>query len=197
MLAKAVSAGIDWVTYLPLALCAIRMVPNADTGFSSYEIAFGRRMSGPLDIVYSGWVEDRFQVDDVSAEKNYSITELESLALVSSVCHFEHYLYGQSFVAHTPCLALISSGHLNKRSRRLALKLQEYDVELRHRPGSSNANADGMFRKSWDLEDVAGLGSSDPPGEADRDMRGPEEEGRKDMNRKRSTERTYKTCVCI
>ncbi len=80
MLAKQVSAGVDWVTYLPLALCAIRMVPNADTGFSSYEIAFGRRMSGPLDIVYSRWMEDRFKVNDVSAWVETLVDRLKILS---------------------------------------------------------------------------------------------------------------------
>ncbi len=65
MLAKATEAGIDWVTYLPLAMCALRMVPNRDTGYSPYELTFGRKMHGPLDIVYEGWVEEKFENLDV------------------------------------------------------------------------------------------------------------------------------------
>ena len=57
MLAKATEAGIDWVTYLPLAMCALRMVPNRGTGYSPYELAFGRKMHGPLDVIYASWVE--------------------------------------------------------------------------------------------------------------------------------------------
>ncbi len=57
--------GLDWVSYLPLALCAIRSIPNRDTGFSPFELAFGKRMCGPLDIMYAGWVEDAFQKSDV------------------------------------------------------------------------------------------------------------------------------------
>lgn len=39
---------------------------QSSTGFSPYEIAFGRQMMGPLDILYSGWVEDRYQMSDIT-----------------------------------------------------------------------------------------------------------------------------------
>ncbi len=66
MLAKAVNNGIDWVSFLPMALFAIRQVVNRDTGFSPHELVFGRKMRGPLDIVYAGWVEDVYREWDVS-----------------------------------------------------------------------------------------------------------------------------------
>ncbi len=55
MLAKATAHGIDWVTFLPMALFAIRQVPNRDTGFSPHQLVFGRNMHDPLDILYVGW----------------------------------------------------------------------------------------------------------------------------------------------
>ncbi len=112
-------------------------MPSPTDKFVVYTDASGVGVGGCLHAVRGS---EEFPVAFFSrqlrgTEKNYSITELESLALVSSVCHFEHYLYGQSFVAcmdHKPCFALISAGHLKKHLRRLALKLQEYDVELRY-----------------------------------------------------------------
>ena len=67
MLAKAVDNGVDWATFLPMALFAIRQVANRDTGFSPHELVFGRKMRGPLDILYAGWVEDVYKEWDVSS----------------------------------------------------------------------------------------------------------------------------------
>ncbi len=57
MLSKAVEAGLDWVDFLPLALFALRQVPNRDVGFSPHCIVYGRDVMGPLDILYEGWVD--------------------------------------------------------------------------------------------------------------------------------------------
>ncbi len=42
MLAKAVDSGVDWADFLPLALFAMRQVPNRFTGFSPHQLVFGR-----------------------------------------------------------------------------------------------------------------------------------------------------------
>ncbi len=65
MLAKAVEGGMGWVQYLPMALSAIRMVPNRDTGISPYELAYGRKYHGPLDVLYAGWIEECYATTDV------------------------------------------------------------------------------------------------------------------------------------
>ncbi len=58
MLAKAIKLGVDWVTFLPLALFALQQVPNRETGFSPHQMVYGENLRGPLDLMYSGWVED-------------------------------------------------------------------------------------------------------------------------------------------
>ena len=91
------------------------------------------------------------------AEKNYSVTELESLAIVSAINHYDRYLYGQTFTVvtnHKPCISLLSSSHLNKRLRRLALNMQDRDVRIVYRPGVENNNADGMSRRTWEMQEV-------------------------------------------
>jgi len=65
MLAKAGDRGIDWSEFLPLALFAIRQVPNRDVGFSPHQLVFGRCVMGPLDILYSGWVDRAYDSVDV------------------------------------------------------------------------------------------------------------------------------------
>ncbi len=53
MLAKAVDLGIDWAEFLPLALFAIRQVPNRDLGYSPHYLVYGRDVHGPLDVLLS------------------------------------------------------------------------------------------------------------------------------------------------
>ncbi len=52
MLAKAVNSGIDCVQYLPMALSAIRMVPNRDTGLSPM---VGNSMVPSMCCTLAGW----------------------------------------------------------------------------------------------------------------------------------------------
>ncbi len=65
MLAKAVQSGVDWASFLPMALFAIRQVPNRDVGYSPHQLVFGRNVIGPLDLLYSGWVDESFEQFDV------------------------------------------------------------------------------------------------------------------------------------
>ena len=61
------------------------------------------------------------------AESNYySITELEMLDIIAAVDVFQFYIYGTSFEVvtdHKACTSLLTSNVLNKRLRRLALRL--------------------------------------------------------------------------
>jgi len=44
-----------WHRYLPALLFACREMPNASTGFSPFELLFGRRARGPMDLLASSW----------------------------------------------------------------------------------------------------------------------------------------------
>ncbi len=105
------------------------------------------------------------------AEKNYSVSELECLAIVSSLKYFEYFVYGKDVrvvTDHKPCLALSNGSYLNKRLLRFALVFQQFNVTLQHRPGKLHANADGMSRQAWPTagEDSAFDVLSDlPPGQ--------------------------------
>ncbi len=95
------------------------------------------------------------------AEKNYSVTELETLAIVSAVKYFQYYLYGRTvtiYTDHRACVSLLSSRQLNRRLMRFALKLQGMDLTIKYRPGSTISNADGLSRQSWDdTEPILGV----------------------------------------
>ncbi len=66
MLVKAVENGVDWVTFPPMALFAVRQVACRDTGFSPHELVFEKKMRGPLDFLYAGWVDECYEGMDVS-----------------------------------------------------------------------------------------------------------------------------------
>ena len=56
MLRKAAAEeGKDWDKLLPYLLFAYQEVPQASTGFSSFELLYGRVVRGPLDILKESW----------------------------------------------------------------------------------------------------------------------------------------------
>ena len=56
MLRKFVGrSGKDWDEYLPYLLFAYREVPQESTGVSPFEMLYGRRVRGPLDVIREGW----------------------------------------------------------------------------------------------------------------------------------------------
>ena len=72
------------------------------------------------------------------AEKNYSTTEWEALAIVAAVNHFLPLLYGKKFTVvtdHKPLTALMSSKTLNKRLQGWVLKLSEHNFDIVYRAG--------------------------------------------------------------
>ena len=83
------------------------------------------------------------------AEKNYSTTEKECLAIVWAVNYWRTYLFGKTFdvVTDHQCLTWLQG--LKEPEGRLArwiLSLQEYQFQIKHRPGKQNGNADTLSR---------------------------------------------------
>ena len=86
------------------------------------------------------------------AERNYSTTEWEALAIVTAIHHFLPLLYGNRFTVvtdHKPLTSLMTSRTLNKRLHGWALKLAEFDFQIVYRSGDLNGNADGLSRQAW------------------------------------------------
>ena len=85
-------------------------------------------------------------------EINYGITELETLAVVWAMSHFRTYLYGQDVVVitdHSAVGAVLQKPGLNGKHARWWLKVYDSgtkSVEIRHRPGQENTNADALSR---------------------------------------------------
>ncbi|OWZ08250.1 Retrovirus-related Pol Polyprotein from transposon 17.6 [Phytophthora megakarya] len=83
------------------------------------------------------------------AESNYSITELEGLAVVWAVKQFRPYLYGRAFeiiTDHAALRWLMTRPNMAGRLQRWSLTLQEYDFVINYRPGATNVMADALTR---------------------------------------------------
>ena len=82
-------------------------------------------------------------------EKNYGITELETLALVWAVKYFRTYILGYRttvYTDHAACTSLLNSPRPSGKLARWALAIQEMNLVIKHRAGKSNGNADALSR---------------------------------------------------
>lgn len=88
------------------------------------------------------------------AEKNYAQLHREALAIVFALKKFHKFVFGHFVTIFTDCqpLPAIFSGKkdistvINSRFLRWMLLLQNYDVEIRHRPKRLTVNADALSR---------------------------------------------------
>ena len=86
------------------------------------------------------------------SERNYGITDLETLAVVWSLSHFKPYLYGQRvdiFTDHTAVKAVLQNPTASGKHARWWSKVYESGighVEICYRRGRDNQNADALSR---------------------------------------------------
>ena len=87
------------------------------------------------------------------AERNYSMTRKELLALVWGTDHFEKYLYGRRFLARTAQSALQwLQNFKNPRGQvaRWLERLSDFNFEAEHRSAHLHGNAGGLSRLTWE-----------------------------------------------
>jgi transposase InsO family protein len=84
-----------------------------------------------------------------SAERNYPVHEKELLAIVYALTKWRCYLHGRDFVIYTdhcPLQRLQTQPHLSQRQARWLEFLQQYQFEIRYKPGKANKVADALSR---------------------------------------------------
>ena len=88
-----------------------------------------------------------------SAQKNYSVTELECLAAVLTIKKFRQYIEGTRFkiiTDHASLKWLMSQKDLSGRLARWSLKIQAFDFVMEYRKGAANVVPDALFRMFMD-----------------------------------------------
>ena len=84
-----------------------------------------------------------------NAEKNYSTTEKECLAIIWAVKKFRNYLHGKEFIIetdHNSLQYLDAAKFINPRLMRWSMVLQQYRYQIRFIKGSQNHAADYLSR---------------------------------------------------
>jgi hypothetical protein len=82
-----------------------------------------------------------------NAEKNYSITKREALAMIYSVGKFRHYVLANHFVFyvdHQLLIYLVKRPVISRYIARWMFLLQEYDFEVVYKHGRSHVMADHL-----------------------------------------------------
>ena len=100
-------------------------------------------------------------------EKNYSVTDLETLAVVWVVSHFHAYLYGHDVEVrtdHSAVKAVLSVPSPNGKHARWWSKVYSSGVRtvtITHRAGKENLNADALSRNPHGPPSVSGIGEGE------------------------------------
>ena len=95
-----------------------------------------------------------------NAERNYSTTERECLAVVWATEHFDYFLSGAAFTVvtdHDPLTYLRSIDQPHGRLARWILRLEQYNFKIRHLPGTAIPHADALSRRDFPVTAVVQL----------------------------------------
>ncbi len=118
--------------------------PDFSTGFVLYTDASGDGLGAVSEQEKDG---QRHPVAYASRsvskhEKNYTVTELEALAVVWAVRH----LLDTTFTNHSPLKSMLTTRHPSGKLARWSQTLAEVDVTVHHRLGRRHANANALSR---------------------------------------------------
>lgn len=94
-----------------------------------------------------------------SAQRNYTVTELECLAAVLCIKQFRCYVEGMPFTVitdHASLKWLMGQKDLTGRLARWSLKLQSFDFTIEHRKGTANVVPDTLSRAA--IEEIQPVG---------------------------------------
>ena len=150
-------------------------IPVESDIFSIVMDASGRGIGGVLQVQRGvDWQPAAYYSRQLrGAEHRYSATELKALALMETVAHFGHYLYGRQFMAftdHKPLEKLVSSIRLNPRLARLSFKLQHWLISIVNLPGELNMLVDALSQEERPREEAEKAGDENRLHDTDPDQ---------------------------
>jgi hypothetical protein len=93
-----------------------------------------------------------------SVEKNYTTTEQKGLVIIFSLKKFRHYLLGYKakiVTNHKALTYLVNKRNPSGRLTRWLLLMEEFDIDIVHRPGRRHGNVDGLTRAYEGVGDVS------------------------------------------
>ena len=102
-----------------------------------------------------------------NSEKNYAITELETLAVVWAISHYHHHLYGHSVTVltdHTAVRAVLETPSPSGKHARWWNKVYGRgvkEVKIVYRAGRENVSADALSRSPHDPAPLEGVGEDE------------------------------------
>ena len=86
------------------------------------------------------------------AEQRWTISERETLALVEGIRYYRVYLAGRRFTAitdHSATQFLHTTKDPSGKLGRWSIFLQEYDFQIKYKPGRAHGNADALSRREY------------------------------------------------
>ena len=84
------------------------------------------------------------------AERKYSTTEKEALAIVEAIKQFRPFVNGSQLTVvtdHKPLKWLESMQNPRNRGARWIMELQQYNYKVEYKPGKTHINADAISRR--------------------------------------------------
>ena len=115
-------------------------IPSQEDCFSLHTDASGLGIGATLNVMREG--EELpvayFSKQLQGAQRHYSATELEGLAVFKAVNFFDHFLYGHHFTIitdHSALVYLLKSKRLNKRLYGWMLCLMDFSFTIQYKPG--------------------------------------------------------------
>ena len=166
---KSAPEKVVWTTALESEFCHLKNIlcavpsltlPTADDEFLLQTDASGVGLGAVLSVVRN---KEEFPVAFFSRklqprEMKFAASELEGLAVVSSILKFDAYLLPRPFILETDHRALLflnSANQCNGRLARWALKLQPFTYSIRYRPGKDHVNADTLSRLCFEGDEIS------------------------------------------
>ncbi|XP_038062382.1 uncharacterized protein LOC119732846 [Patiria miniata] len=79
----------DWDKYLPALLFAYREVPQESTGFSPFELIYGRTLRGPMAILRDLWTTEHVEDEEVKSTYQYVVDLRERMEATCTMAQEE------------------------------------------------------------------------------------------------------------